>query len=411
MKRTLKITAFSILVLTAILLLILLRWNSIGDSPTDKENWQLIASRDRPDCVAADGNVPVQVASSGVTFVRTPDERFENLSGYTFNPNYVEIDGLRLHYLDEGPEEAEIVLMLHGQPSWSYLYRKMIPPIVDAGYRVIALDLMGMGRSDKPVELGIHTYEQHIKWVRQFIDSLNLKDITLFAQDWGSLIGLRIAGDESSLFSRIVIANGTLPIIKRGGNPFRVPNPVEINCEFENLQMGESWLSRLTTSEFRTRLPLFMQRIIRVVSFEAWLNYALTAPDFTPARIVEFATVNTLSSEEAAAYNAPYPSLIYKAAVRTLPSMVAAIEDQNASAWENLGRFTKPFLFLGGKNDKNLGSKLNQDRFINYIPGAKGQPHERLNAHHFIQEDIGEILADRTIKFMRNNLKGSTQDN
>jgi pimeloyl-ACP methyl ester carboxylesterase len=331
------------------------------------------------------------------------DERFENLPGYPFKPNYVTIDGLRLHYVDEGPKEGEVVLMIHGQPSWSYLYRKMIPVFTGSGYRAIAIDLIGMGRSDKPIELGIHTYEQHIKWVKKFISVLNLKNITLFCQDWGSLMGLRVAGDESYLFSRIVVANGTLPIIKKGRNPFRIPNPVKIDCEKKNFQMGASWFRSIVYGEYREKLPLFIQSIVRVVSFQGWINYALTAPDFTPSRIVEFATVNDLTEREAAAYNAPYPALIYKAAVRTFPSMIAAVEEQNVKAWENLGNFKKPFLFLAGKHDKNLGSKRNQDRFINHIPGAKGQPHERLNAHHFIQEDIGTILAEKVVAFIRDN--------
>jgi haloalkane dehalogenase len=156
-------------------------------------------------------------------------------------------------------------------------------------------------------------------------------------------------------------------------------------------------------SNYREKLPNRIQQILRVVSFQGWINYALTAPDFTSSRIVEFATVNRLSEGEAAAYDAPYPSLIYKAAVRTLPSMIAAVEDQNTKAWENLGKFNKPFLFLAGEHDKNLGSKTNQNLFINHIPGANGQPHDRFNAHHFIQEDIGEILADRVIAFIKNN--------
>ena len=403
MKLIIKLVAISICVIVALLLIMFIRWNSLGDSPASDSNWRLIESMDRPDCVPEDGSVPVRVTASGVSFVRTPEQRFKNLPGYAFKPHYIEVDGLRLHYLDEGPKEGEVVLMLHGQPSWSYLYRKMIPPVAKAGYRVISVDLMGMGRSDKPIELGIHTYEQHIKWLKKFISALNLKNITLFGQDWGSLIGLRIAGDDSSLFSRIIVANGALPIIEEGNNPFRISNPVQIDCDLKNIKLGDSWLRSIVTSEHRNKLPLFAQRIIRAVSFQAWINYALTAPDFTPSKIVELATVNTLTDEEAAAYDAPYPSLIYKAAVRTLPSMVAAVEEQNAKAWENLGKFTKPFLFLAGIHDKNLGSKENQGKFINYIPGAKEQPHERFNAHHFIQEDVGEILADRTIKFMREN--------
>jgi haloalkane dehalogenase len=403
MKRFIKIAAISIGVIAVILIIIFIRLRPTGDSPAGDPNWRLIESKDRPECVSDDKDVPVQVTVSGIAFVRTPDDRFENLPGYPFKPNYVEIDGLRLHYIDEGPKEGEVVLMLHGQPSWSYLYRKMIPPVAKAGYRVIAVDLMGMGRSDKPVELGIHTYEQHIKWIKKFISELNLENITLFCQDWGSLIGLRIAGDAPVLFSRVVVANGTLPIIKKGKNPFRISNPVKINCKLKNNQMGESWFRSIVYSKYREKMPLFIQRIIRVVSFQTWINYALTAPDFTPSQVVEFATVRTLTDQEAAAYNAPYPSLIYKAAVRTFPSMIAAVEDQNVKAWENLGKFKKPFLFLAGEQDKNLGAKENQRMFIEHVPGTKDQPHERLNAHHFIQEDIGEILADRIIKFMKDN--------
>ncbi len=374
-----------------------------GDAPAGNSSWVLKESTERPDCVEDAGDVPVYKTKRGIRYVRTPDDRFKNLPGYSFMPNYVTIDGLRMHYVDEGPGNGEVVLMLHGQPSWSYLYRKMIPPITAAGYRVVAVDLIGMGRSDKPVAMGIHTYEQHIEWVRKFIKALKLKNITLFCQDWGGLIGLRRAGEEPHLFSRVVAANTALPVIEKGGNPFRVPNPVKIDCEMKNLQIGKNFISRIAYSDYREKLPNFVQKILRVISFQGWINYALTAPDFTPSRIVEFATINNLADGEAAAYDAPYPSLIYKAAVRTLPSMIAALEDQNVEAWKNLGKFKKPFLFLAGEQDKNLGSKENQDMFINYIPGAKGQPHERFKAHHFIQEDVGEILADMVITFIEKN--------
>jgi haloalkane dehalogenase len=374
-----------------------------GDAPAGNTNWVLKESTERPDCVTDEVDVPVYKTEAGIRYVRTPDDRFKNLPGYPFMPHYVTIDGLRMHYVDEGPGKSEVVLMLHGQPSWSYLYRRMIPPIAAAGYRVIAVDLVGMGRSDKPIAMGMHTYEQHIKWVRKFIKALKLKNITLFCQDWGGLIGLRIAGEEPHLFSRVVAANTTLPVIEKGRNPFRIPNPVKIDCEKKNFRMGGNLIARIVYSDYREKLPDFVQKILRVISFQGWINYALTAPDFTPSRVVEFATVNNLTNGEAAAYDAPYPSMIYKAAVRTLPSMIAAVEDQNVKAWKSLGKFKKPFLFLAGEQDKNLGSKENQNMFINYIPGAKGQPHERFNAHHFIQEDVGEILADRVIRFIEKN--------
>jgi len=143
--------------------------------------------------------------------LRTPDDRFADLPGYDFEPHYVDIDGLRLHYLDEGPADAVPVLLLHGEPSWSYLYRKMIPPLVSAGHRVIAPDLIGFGKSDKPTRQDDYSYARHVDWMTQFIEILDLRDITLFGQDWGSLIGLRVATENESRFSRIAIGNGALP--------------------------------------------------------------------------------------------------------------------------------------------------------------------------------------------------------
>ena len=354
-----------------------------GKSPARDPNWILVDAAERPDCVPDDSDVEVLTAETGVRFVRTPEERFTNLPGFPFEPHYAIVEGLRMHYVDEGPRDGQVVLMLHGQPSWSYLYRKMIPPLAQAGFRTIAVDHIGMGRSDKPVELSFHTFEKHVRRMKMFIATVGLKDITLFCQDWGGLIGLRVAGDEPDLFARLVAANTTLPVIPRFLNPFRVPNPVHINCDLGNFALpddfsGETW----------------------AVNFQRWILYALTAPNFTPSQVIARVTASQPSPEELAAYDAPYPSLIYKAAVRTFPSMVAAIERQNAPAWDALGRFEKPFLFFGGERDVNQGSRANQRRLTHHIPGAAGQPHERFDADHFIQEDIGEILADRMIRWM-----------
>lgn len=371
-----------------------------GISPARQgADWKLQVSSEVPDCVANPGtDVPVLKTAGGVEFVRTPEKRFENLPGYSFQANYVEIDGLRMHYVDEGPENGEIILLLHGQPSWSYLYRKMIPPLANAGYRVIAPDLMGLGKSDKPIDPGIHTYEQHVRWIKGFIARLQLEKVTLFAQDWGGLIGLRIAGDQPETFTRIVIANSTLLVIPEGENSLRVPEVVEINCELAGtLPFPEGG------DALRAWIPDFVYPVIRVRVFQNWINYALSAPDFQASRIVEYATNTALTEAEAAAYDAPYPTLQHKAAVRTLPSMAAAIEQQSAPAWEELGKFERPFLFLAGEQDPNLGSRANQKRLTDHIPGAEGQPHERFEAHHFIQEDIGPTLADRVIRFMQAN--------
>jgi pimeloyl-ACP methyl ester carboxylesterase len=289
-----------------------------------------------------------------------------------------------MHYVDEGPLDGQVILMLHGQPSWSYLYRKMIPPLVQAGFRVIAVDHIGMGRSDKPVDLNFHTFEKHVYRLKTFIATLGLKNITLFCHDWGGLMGLRVVGDQPDLFARVVAANTTLPIIPKGLNPFRVPNPVKIDCSLGDFT-----------------IPRDFSPTTWAVNFQKWILYALTAPNFTPSQVVAANTVSKPSLEELEAYNAPYPSLIYKAAVRTFPSMVAAIERQNVAAWKSLGRFGKPFLFFGGERDFNMGSRANQKRLTEHIPGASGQPHERFEAGHFIQEDVGEILAQRMIQWMK----------
>ena len=328
---------------------------------------------------AAESHVPVLHTDQGLAFVRTPDERFAGLPGYPFKPHYVTLDGLRLHYVDQGPRDGEVVLMLHGEPSWSYLYRKMIPVLAQAGHRAIALDLMGMGRSDKPVDLEVHTYAHHIDWVLRFIETLDLKNVTLFCQDWGGLIGLRIVGEHPQRFARVVAANTRLPVIPRGFNPFHAPKSMDIDPS-----KGD-----FNPADFK--------------NFQNWVDYAVTAPDLRPSQIVEAFTASKLTPGEAAAYDAPYPSLVYKAAIRMFPVMVTRIQDENAPAWEALGKFDQPFLTLFGRLDPNLGSETVQNQFVRHIPGAKGQRHDHFAASHFLQEDIGETLARHVNQFMADN--------
>jgi haloalkane dehalogenase len=355
----------------------------VGESPAGDPQWVLTDAPERPGCVPDDRDVPVLTTDAGVRFVRTPEERFAALPSFPFAPRYAMVEGLRMHYVDEGPRQGPVVLMLHGQPSWSYLYRKMIPPLTQAGYRTIAVDHIGMGRSDKPVDLSFHTFEKHVQRLKVFVAALGLRDITLFCQDWGGLMGLRLVGNHPDLFAQVVAANTTLPVIPRRLNPFRVPNPVRIDCSLGDFAM-----------------PTRMSADTWAASFQKWILYALTAPSFTPSQVVAANTVTRPSTEELAAYDAPYPSFVYKAAVRAFPSMVAAIEGQNAPAWRSLGRFRKPFLWFAGEHDHNMGTRANQRLLTGHIPGATGQPHERFEAGHFIQEDIGEILAERMIQWM-----------
>lgn len=290
--------------------------------------------------------------------LRTPDERFSNLPGYSFEPHYVEVDGLRIHYVDEGPGDAEPVLMMHGEPSWSYLYRKMIPAIAAAGCRAIAPDLVGFGRSDKPVLREDYTYQRHVDWMRRFLEALDLKGITLVGQDWGGLIGLRLAAEHEERFSRIVAANTGLPT--------------------GDITMGEAFLR--------------------------WQRYSQSVPVFHAGGIVKGGCVGELPAEVIAAYDAPFPDDSYKAGARQFPLLVPTTPDDpaaapNRKAWEVLSRWEKPFLTAFSDSDPVTRGA---DRlFRQVIPGAKGQPHTTIaGAGHFLQEDKGEELARVVVDFI-----------
>ncbi len=292
------------------------------------------------------------------TVLRTPDERFTDLPDYPFEPSYVTLgDGLRMHYVDEGPADAPPVLMLHGEPSWSYLYRFMVPVFADAGLRALAPDLIGFGRSDKPTEKSAYSYQTHVDWVVDWIEQLDLRDITLICQDWGSLIGLRVAAEHSERFSRIVVANGFLPT-------------------------GD------------TAMP---------AAFKVWKTFALRTPVFPTGRIVATGSKRGLSKAERAAYDAPYPDASYQAGARMFPALVPTSPDDpaapaNRAAWDALGRWEKPFLTLFGAADPILGKG---DRPLQaHVPGAAGQPHARLPGSHFVQEDQGAEIARRTVEWI-----------
>jgi haloalkane dehalogenase len=284
-------------------------------------------------------------------FRRTPDERFENLPGYPFEPHYVQLAELRIHYVDEGPRRAAPVVMLHGEPSWSYLYRKMIPIVAGAGHRVVAPDLVGFGRSDKPLAREDYTYQNHVDWMRELLfDQLDLTGITLVGQDWGGLIGLRLAAEHPERFARIVAANALLPTGDENPGP----------------------------------------------AFEAWKKYSQEVPDFRAGRIVSGATATELSDAVCAAYDAPFPDESYKAGARQFPLLVPVTPDDpaapaNRAAWKVLRKWEKPFLTAFSDGDpitRPFAESFQQ------IPGAAGQPHVTIEgAAHFLQEDKGEALA------------------
>ncbi|HVN52429.1 MAG TPA: haloalkane dehalogenase [Acidimicrobiales bacterium] len=299
--------------------------------------------------------------------LRTPDERFENLEGFPFLPNYTEIadlDGgtLRVHHLDEGPSTGEVALLLHGEPSWCYLYRKMIPVLTMAGMRAIAPDLVGFGRSDKPAAREDYTYARHVEWMRSLLfDALDLSGITLVCQDWGGLIGLRLVAEHPDRFARVVAANTFLPV---GNTP-----------------AGEAFMN--------------------------WRRFSQEVETFPTGFIVNGGCTTSLSEAVVAAYDAPFPDETYKEGARQFPTLVPITPDDPASdanraAWKVLEQFDEPFLTAFSDGDPiTAGSDaVLQAR----IPGAAGQPHTTIvGGGHFLQEDKGEELARVVVDFVAAN--------
>lgn len=298
--------------------------------------------------------------------LRTPDERFENLDGYSYSPNYLEIDDteggkLRLHYVDEGPKDGEVVLLLHGEPSWSYLYRTMIPVLNKAGYRTIAPDLVGFGRSDKPSKRGDYTYARHVAWMLDAFDQLKIENVTLFCQDWGGLIGLRLVAARPDKFARVVAGNTFLPT-------------------------GDQKPSD---------------------AFFKWQSFSQSVPEFPAGGIIKGATVIPMSEAAIAGYDAPYPDESFKEGARQFPMLVPSSPEDpesqpNRDAWEILKTWDKPFLTTFSDSDPVTagGEKVLQK----LIPGTKGQPHVTIEqGGHFLQEDQGPKIAEVMIDFMQKN--------
>lgn len=291
-------------------------------------------------------------------FFRTPDESFIDLKDYPFKANYLKVDNLRMHYVDEGPKDGQIILMLHGEPSWSYLYRFMIPVCSAAGYRVIAPDLIGFGKSDKPKSIHDYSYQTHMDWIKSFIVALKLKNITLVCQDWGSLIGLRLAAENQSRFATIVVGNGILPT-------------------------GDQKMPRI---------------------FMIWKAFARYSPWFPIDKIIDSGTFKKLDPEEKRAYRAPFPNKSYKAGARAFPRLVPASPNDpatlaNRKAWAVLKKWQKPFLTAFSNGDPITRGT---DKYMQkVIPGAKGEDHVTLKGGHFLQEDCGKEFAQVIVAFLK----------
>lgn len=306
--------------------------------------------------------------------LRTPDERFQNLPGFSFLPHYAMVPDneggeLRMHYLDEGPREAPVVLMLHGEPTWCYLYRKMIPIVVAAGYRVIAPDLIGFGRSDKPVQQSDYSFPSHVRWVGALLNQLGVRNMTLVCQDWGGLIGLRLAAMQPELFAGILAANTMLP-----GFPIRHPD----------LKDAFGPIRKLRTT----------------IGFGSWFLFSQLHPSWHAGFVVTMGTARKLPPEVKAAYDAPFPTQEYMAGARVFPRLVPSDRKNNKAAWLQLLQWQKPFLCAFSDKDPVMSAMA--EVFPALIPGAKGQPHTTIaQGGHFLQEDAGEDLAAVTVKFAR----------
>ena len=296
--------------------------------------------------------------------LRTPEQSFADLPDFSYPHHDLDVpDGeggsLRIAYVDENPGATETVLMMHGEPSWSFLYRKMIPPVMAAGCRVVVPDLPGFGRSDKPADRNDYSYQRFVDWMQAWLEGLDLSGITLVCQDWGGLIGLRLAAANPQRFSGIIAANTGLPT-------------------------GDGKISE---------------------AFLNWRKFSLETPDFDVATIIAMGCQKPLSRDVAAAYNAPFPDDRYKEGARIFPSLVPIEPDDPASeanraAWKVLESWEKPFLtaFSDGDPITRGGEAVFQKR----VPGARGQPHTTIEGGgHFLQEDCGAAFAQIVVDFLK----------
>lgn len=291
--------------------------------------------------------------------LRTPDARFADLPDFPWTPRYIDVGGLRMAYVDEGPRDAPLVLLMHGEPSWSFLYRKVIRVLLDAGLRAVAPDLIGFGRSDKPTRREDYTYQRHVDWMRSFLLGLELRDVTLMCQDWGGLIGLRLVAEHPERFARVVAANTYLPTGDQ-----HVPS-----------------------------------------AFMTWREFSQTVPEFPTSNVVQMGCLTVLDPRVLAAYDAPFPDESYKSGARQFPALVPITPDDPASAanraaWASLEKFDKPFLCAFG--DKDPITKGADRSLRERIPGARNVAHTTIaGGGHFLQEDRGEELGKVISAFVK----------
>ncbi len=334
--------------------------------------------------------------------LRTPDARFANLPDYNYEPHYVNVadtEGgeLRIHYLDEGPDDGQLIVCLHGQPSWSYLYRKMVPLFVASGHRVIVPDLVGFGRSDKPSERTDYTYERHVSWIKGLFEKLDLQQVTLVCQDWGGLIGLRVAAENPDRFARIVVANTGLPDAQGVSEDQVASIAATMRAHYDSLEVAAN----------AADMSAAMASDSTGMGFLHWVKFCAESDGFIPGDVLSVSTGGQLSDAEVAAYNAPFPDESFMCGARQFPSLVPISPDDpaiaaNRAAWQVLEGWSKPFLVAFSDSDPvTAGGDV---RFRASVPGAQGQKHVTLKgAGHFLQEQVPGQLVNAVIRFMAAN--------
>ncbi|MBY7728921.1 alpha/beta fold hydrolase [Vibrio splendidus] len=312
--------------------------------------------------------------------LRTPESAFANLQDYPYSANYMDIDGMRMHYIDEGKDNEKTIFLLHGQPSWSYLYRHMVPLFVEAGYRVIAPDLIGFGKSDKPVSSDAHSYGNHVRWMTSFVRQLGIKNASAFMQDWGGMIGLRVLAQEPEWLDRLVVSNTALAEMS-GLEKFMVPKVLRLMAALAGKPSVEKFADN--------------------INYGNWAGYFRHAGQLEIGQIIQTLTTRQLSRPEMLAYDAPFPTADYYAGPRKMPEIVASELVQVNADWKKLKQWHKPVLTLFSDKDPFLADQGYDKKFQANFSGAKGQPHITIeNASHFLQEDQSQRLAENVISWL-----------
>ena len=315
------------------------------------------------------------------TWLRTPENRFEGLKDYPFKSHYIQLKNGRIHYLDEGQTYSKTIFLFHGQPSWSYLYRHMIPLFVNAGYRVIAPDLVGFGKSDKPQHPSEHTFEAHVKWMSEFVEKLNITHAAAFMQDWGGMIGLRVLANKPEWLTRLVVANTALAEVKG---------------------LGKFMLPRILKLLEKTSGEPSVIKFYNKQNYGNWAGYFKRSKDLEIGKIMQVLTTKSLKRDEMYAYDAPFPDASYYAGPRTMPQIVATDLNEVNEDWKKLKQWNHPVLTLFSDKDPFLAGKGYDKAFQKNFTGAKNQPHIIIeHASHFLQEDQSVLLAEKTIEWLQ----------